>query len=134
MGREHEVRQVLAEWAEAVREADVERALAGRSENVVLYDVAPPAVVAGRDAYRAGWELFWQAQGRGQFDVSRLEVVAGDDVAFAYGLITIGPAGSDGFPIRLTVGLRRDGDRWLVLHEHHSPPPGDEQPTETGPA
>ena len=124
MDRTDEVRQALVDWAEAVREADVERALAGRSEDVVLYDVVPPAVVTGRDAYRSSWELFWQAQGRGLFDVSRLEVVAGDDVAFAYGPIIVGAAGSEGFPVRLTVGLRRDGDRWLVLHEHHSPPPG----------
>jgi ketosteroid isomerase-like protein len=124
MGRDDEVRQALAEWAEAVRDADADRALAGRGEDVVLFDVVPPAVVAGRDAYRASWQLFWEAQGRGRFDVSGLTVVAGEDVAFAYGLITIGAADGEGFPIRLTVGLRRDGDRWLVLHEHHSPPPG----------
>ena len=124
MGRDDEVRQALAEWAAAVREADVDRAVAGRSEDVVLFDVVPPAEVRGLDAYRASWEQFWAAQGRGQFDVSRLTVVAGDDVAFAHGFITIGAAGTEGFAIRLTVGLRRDGDRWLVLHEHHSPPPG----------
>ena len=124
MDRTDEVTQALAEWAEAVREADVERVMAGRGDEVVLFDVIPPAVVAGPAAYRASWELFWEAQGRGRFDVSRLTVVAGDDVAFAHGMITIGAAGSDGFPVRLTVGLRRDGDRWLVLHEHHSPPPG----------
>ena len=124
MDRTGDVRQALAEWAEAVRAADAERAVAGRDDDVVLFDVVPPAVVAGRAAYRASWELFWEAQGRGEFDVSGLTVVAGEDVAFAYGLITVGAAGSEGFPIRLTVGLRRDGDRWLVLHEHHSPPPG----------
>jgi ketosteroid isomerase-like protein len=124
MDRTGDVRQALAEWAEAVRAADADRAVAGRSEDVVLFDVVPPAVVAGRAAYRAAWELFWEAQGRGEFDVSGLAVVAGDDVAFAYGLITVGAAGSEGFPIRLTVGLRREGDRWVVLHEHHSPPPG----------
>ncbi|MGY1744044.1 YybH family protein [Blastococcus sp. SYSU D00695] len=118
------VRRALEDWAEAVRAADADRAVAAHSGDVVLYDVVPPAEVRGPAAYRASWELFWQAQGRGQFDVSRLTVVAGADVAFAFGEITVGAAGSEGFPIRLTVGLRRDGDRWLVVHEHHSPPPG----------
>ncbi|MGY1742916.1 MULTISPECIES: YybH family protein [unclassified Blastococcus] len=123
MGREDEVRAALADWAEAVREADADRAVAAHAADVVLFDVIPPATVRGPAAYRASWELFWSAQGRGQFDVSRLSVVAGEDVAYAYGDITVGPAGGEGFPIRLTVGLRRDGDRWLVQHEHHSPPP-----------
>ncbi|WP_409331910.1 YybH family protein [Trujillonella humicola] len=118
-----EVRRALEDWAAAVRAADADRAVAAHSGDVVLYDVVPPAEVRGPEAYRRSWELFWAAQGRGQFDVSRLTVVAGDGVAFAYGTITVGAAGTEGFPIRLTVGLRRDGDRWLVVHEHHSPPP-----------
>lgn len=123
-GMGDEVRQALEDWAEAVRAADADRAVAAHSEDVVLYDVVPPAEVRGPDAYRANWALFWEAQGQGQFDVSRLSVVAGEEVAFAFGEITVGAAGTEGFPIRLTVGLRREDDRWLVVHEHHSPPPG----------
>ena len=58
MDATEDVRQALAEWAEAVRAADAERAVAGRDVDVVLFDVVPPAVVAGRAAYRASWELF----------------------------------------------------------------------------
>ena len=123
MGSADDVRAAFEEWAVAVREADADRSLAGRSEEVVLFDVAPPARVTGAAAYRADWELFWAAQGRGLFDVSEMTVVAGKEVAFAYGPTVVGAAGTEGFAVRLTVGLRRDGDRWLVLHEHHSIPP-----------
>ena len=58
------------------------------------------------------------------FDLSRLTVVAGPDVALAYGLLRVGAAGTEGFEVRLTVGLRRVEDRWLVVHEHHSVPAG----------
>ena len=49
-------------------------------------------------------------------------MVAGDDVAFAHGLPLIGAAGTEGFRVRLTVGLRRVEGRWLITHEHHSVP------------
>jgi ketosteroid isomerase-like protein len=47
-------------------------------------------------------------------------------VAFAYALLRCGtPKELQRDPsnrLRLTVGLRRDGDRWVVTHEHHSFP------------
>jgi ketosteroid isomerase-like protein len=53
-----------------------------------------------------------------------LEVVAGQDVAFAYGLLRCGtPEELEAIPdrrLRLTVGLRKIGGQWTVLHEHHS--------------
>ncbi|PWW21072.1 SnoaL-like protein [Geodermatophilus normandii] len=60
-------------------------------------------------------------------------MVAGDDVAFAHGLLRIGAAGTEGFRVRLTVGLRRVEGRWLTTHEHHSLPTEGEAPS-AGPA
>ncbi|SFT97338.1 SnoaL-like domain-containing protein [Geodermatophilus amargosae] len=51
-------------------------------------------------------------------------MVAGDDVAHAHGLLRVGAAGTEGFRVRLTVGLRRVEGRWLITHEHHSVPAG----------
>ena len=51
-------------------------------------------------------------------------MTAGEDVAFAWALLRCNtPQGLAERPdqrLRLTVGLRREGDRWLVSHEHHS--------------
>ena len=60
------------------------------------------------------------------FDVRRLEIVAGAEVAFAAALMRCN-GGEPGSPaaeldFRLTVGLRKVGGRWTVVHEHHSVP------------
>jgi ketosteroid isomerase-like protein len=95
--------------------------LADRAEDVVLFDVSPPLEARGIDAYRAAWELFFSFQGAGTFRLGELDVVAGGDVAFAHGVVTVGPLDPAGqFPVRLTVGLARRHGRWLVTHEHHS--------------
>lgn len=121
---EHGVRHLLDVWAAAVRRADVDAVVAVHTADVVLFDVGPPMTVTGLDGYLEQWRLFWDAQGAGVFDLSRLTVVAGEDVAFAHGLLRVGAAGTEGFDVRLTVGLRRVDGRWLVTHEHHSVPAG----------
>ncbi|NEM06394.1 YybH family protein [Geodermatophilus normandii] len=121
---EYVVRGLLETWARAVRKADVDAVMAVHTVDVVLFDVPPPMTVTGMDAYLDQWRLFWDAQGEGVFDVSDLTVVAGDDVAYAHGLLRIGAAGTEGFRVRLTVGLRRVEERWLITHEHHSLPAG----------
>ena len=58
------------------------------------------------------------------FEVVELDVTTGRDVAFAYALLRCGkPTEQDPAVeprLRLTLGLRRDGDHWVVAHEHHS--------------
>ena len=58
------------------------------------------------------------------FEIVELEVTSGHDVAFAYALLRCGKP-SEQYPevdprLRLTLGLRREGDQWVVAHEHHS--------------
>ncbi len=87
--------------------------------------------VRGIDAYRETWPPFfeWQAQGA-SFEITSLEVAAGDDVAFAFALLRCGTQDqSTRDPLnrlRLTLGLRKEHKRWLVAHEHHSFPDKDE--------
>ncbi|MGK9274007.1 nuclear transport factor 2 family protein [Williamsia muralis] len=58
------------------------------------------------------------------FDIDSLDITAGPDVAFAVALVRCGhPDELDAYPdrrLRLTVGLRKMSDRWVVTHEHHS--------------
>lgn len=55
-----------------------------------------------------------------------LEVTGGDEVAFAHALLRCGTpedfAKDPGLRLRLTLGLREEGGRWVVAHEHHSFP------------
>jgi ketosteroid isomerase-like protein len=58
------------------------------------------------------------------FEIDELEVEAGDDVAYAFALLRCGTpeelAERPEQRLRLTLGLRREGGRWVVAHEHHS--------------
>ncbi|MBW9216105.1 SgcJ/EcaC family oxidoreductase [Mumia sp. zg.B53] len=127
MEHESDIRSVITRWIDAVdRGTDLEAVLADHTDDIVMFDVPPPYEgVRGMKAYEASWSDFlaWQ-RGDGQFVLESLEVTAGDDVAFAHGLVLCRARGShDEHPdqrLRLTLGLRRVDGRWLIAHEHHS--------------
>jgi uncharacterized protein (TIGR02246 family) len=125
---EAQIRALIERWAEAVHAGDLDTVVAHHSEDIVMFDVPPPNDgVRGIDAYRATWPPFfeWQRQGA-VFEIVQLDVTAGDDVAIAYALLRCGtPAELDKDPdnrLRLTIGLRKEGGHWVVVHEHHSFP------------
>ncbi len=122
------VRSLITEWAGAVRAGDLDGVLADHADDIVMFDVPPPEDgVRGLAAYRQTWPPFfeWQRSGAA-FEIVELDVAAGNDVAFAWALLRCGtqeelrtdPTNR----LRLTLGLRREGDRWVVVHEHHSFP------------
>lgn len=125
---QEQIRGLLERWAAAAHEGDLETVLADHTDDIVMFDVPPPEDGArGIAAYRQTWQPFfeWQAQGA-RFDIVSLEITAGDDVAFAHALLRCGmPNDLEAHPehrLRLTVGLRKQGGRWVVSHEHHSFP------------
>jgi uncharacterized protein (TIGR02246 family) len=126
MTDEERIRALIQGWAAAVHTGDLAMVLADHAPDIVMFDVPPPYEgVRGIDAYRDSWPGFfrWQASGA-SFELESLDVTAGADVAFAYGLLRCGTqAEFDQNPaqrLRLTIGLRKTGDRWIVTHEHHS--------------
>ncbi|MGS2647742.1 MULTISPECIES: nuclear transport factor 2 family protein [unclassified Streptosporangium] len=122
---EEQIRTLIERWAQAVHDGDLERVVADHSEDIVMFDVPPPHEgVRGVEAYRKSWPPFlrWQAQGA-LFEIVSLDVTAGDDVAFAQALLRCGmPDDDPDRRLRLTLGLRKEGGRWVVTHEHHSFP------------
>lgn len=126
MSAEAEIRDLVEHWAAAVHAGVLDQVVADHSSDIVMFDVPPPhGGVRGIDAYRTVWPEFfrWQASG-GCFEIDELSVTAGEDVAFAWVLLRCDtPAGLQARPeirLRLTLGLRREGGRWVVAHEHHS--------------
>ena len=126
MADDGEIRALIEAWARAVHAGDLETVLDRHAEDIVMFDVPPPHQgVRGLAAYRETWPPFfeWQRQGA-SFEITELTVTAGSDVAFAHALLRCGTA--DEFAkepdrrLRLTVGLRKRDDRWIVTHEHHS--------------
>ena len=123
---EQEIRALIERWAAAVHAGDMAGVLAAHTRDIVLFDVPPPHDgVRGIDAYRETWPPFfaWQAKGA-SFEIVRLDVTAGADVAYAHALLLGGsPAELAAEPerrLRLTIGLRKHDGRWAVAHEHHS--------------
>jgi uncharacterized protein (TIGR02246 family) len=125
---EHLIRTLITDWAAAIRRGDMDGVLADHADDIVMFDVPPPENgVRGIDAYRETWPAFfeWQASGA-TFDFVSLDITAGDDVAFAHALLRCGTAESfredPDNRLRLSIGLRKQGGRWVVAHEHHSFP------------
>src|SRR5437868_5064541 len=125
---EAQIRTLTERWAEAVHAGDMDGVLADHATDIVMFDVPPPYDgVRGIDAYRDTWPGFFHWQRRGAtFEIVALEVTAGTDVAFAHALLRCGTRHElEAKPenrLRLTLGLRKDGGRWIVAHEHHSFP------------
>jgi len=128
MTNEEEIRTLIERWAGAAHSGDLEVLVEDHTADIVMFDVPPPYDgVRGLDAYRESWPGFfeWQAAGAA-FEIESLEVTAGEDVAFAFALLRCGmPDELKQNPakrLRLTLGLRKENDRWVVSHEHHSFP------------
>jgi uncharacterized protein (TIGR02246 family) len=126
MSEADEVRELILRWAEAVHTGELNTVLADHDRDIVMFDVPPPYNgVRGIDAYRDSWPPFFEFQRQGgSFEIVELDVTAGVDVAFAYALLRCGKpeelAANPDNRLRLTIGLRKRDDRWVVTHEHHS--------------
>jgi len=128
---ETEIRTTIENWAAAVRAKDMDGIMADHAADMVMFDVPEPLQSLGLEAYRATWDLFFRYSdgGPNSFNLTELKITAGDTVAFATAILTI-----FGSALRLTVGLRKEGGRWLIAHEHHSYAAKlDDQPATDGP-
>jgi len=121
------VRALIENWARAVRAVDLPGILAHHSADMLMFDVPPPRVSKGLDAYRKTWDLFFSwSNDPVVFDIEEMHVTAGTDVAFAAALMRCAGTEKNGERInlafRLTIGLRKIGHEWTIVHEHHSVP------------
>jgi ketosteroid isomerase-like protein len=124
---EQQVRDLIESWVKAVHAKDYEGILAHHSADILMFDVPLPFESRGIKAYQKTWDLFFSCQPDPLvFDIDRLEVTAGVDVAFATVVMVCAERLAEGqwskFKFRLTVGLRKIEGKWTILHEHHSIP------------
>jgi uncharacterized protein (TIGR02246 family) len=124
---ETEIRALIERWAEAVRREDRAAIRADHDPDILMFDVPPPFLSRGLDAYMATWETFFAFSEKPvAFAFHDIEITAGEDVAFATAIgncVNIDPKGKrEPLQFRLTMGLRKIDGRWRVLHEHHSLP------------
>jgi uncharacterized protein (TIGR02246 family) len=116
---EARIRALVERWAEAVRAKDMAGALAYHTRDVVMFDAPMPLQSKGIAAYEKTWELFFAHSpgGPGSFEVTQLQVAAGDATAYCHAILKILDSAA-----RLTIGLRKEHGEWWVAHEHHSYP------------
>jgi ketosteroid isomerase-like protein len=122
-----QIRTLIDNWARAVRNADRPAIRANHAATMLMFDVPPPFLSRGIDAYMKTWETFLSWAGKpAAFNLRDVKITAGKEVSFATatGVCT----GPDAFgkpeplEFRLTIGLRKVARRWVITHEHHSLP------------
>ena len=119
--------ELVESWARAVRAKDLDGILANHSTDMLMFDVPPPLQSKGIEAYKKTWDLFFSwSDDPVVFDIKDMDIIAGTDVAFVAALMRCAGTEKNGERIeiefRLTIGLRKIGGQWMVLHEHHSIP------------
>jgi uncharacterized protein (TIGR02246 family) len=121
------IRELVENWARAVRAKDLDGILANHSTDMLMFDVPPPVQSRGIEAYRKTWDLFFSwSDDPVVFDIKEMDITAGTEVAFVAALMRC--AGTEKneerieLEFRLTIGLRKIDGQWIVTHEHHSIP------------
>lgn len=97
----------------------MEGVLAHHAADIVMFDVPLPLQSRGMDKHKKTWDVFFAHNrgGPGSFDVTEVQITAGDTVAYCHALLKIFDSTA-----RLTIGLRKERGQWLIGHEHHSYP------------
>jgi ketosteroid isomerase-like protein len=124
---ETQIRELIEAWAKELRAKRVDALMSHHAPDILLYDLAPPLLHCGVDAYRKGLqEWFATFQGPIDYDIRDLRITAGDDVAFSTSLNWIGGARTNGDQtsvwVRTTMCFKKQGGEWIVMHEHVSVP------------
>lgn len=124
---EMDIQALIERWAKAVREENRVGIRADHDSEMLMFDVPPPFLSRGLDAYMATWETFFSCSEKPvAFDFHDVKITAGNDVAFATAIgrcASIDPKGKrEELEFRLTMGLRKIDGRWRIMHEHHSLP------------
>jgi uncharacterized protein (TIGR02246 family) len=122
-----QIRALIDRWAEGVRTEDLAAIRAYHDPNILMFDVPPPFLSRGLDAYMATWQLFFaNVEKPVAFSFEDIEITAGTDVAFATAkgsCINIDRSGKrEPLEFRLTMGLKKIAGKWRIMHEHHSLP------------
>jgi ketosteroid isomerase-like protein len=122
-----QLKQAIDSWAKAAQSKDVERIISHYSDEVVAYDAIGPLRFVGRAAYKAHWQACMEmCTGEGMFEVHDPSFMIDDNLGVAHYLLHCGGTDDKGQTqtcwMRVTQCLRKQGERWLIAHEHFSVP------------
>ena len=122
------LRRLIDDRIQAIRAKDVAATVSAHAPDVLSFDLVDPLRKTGREAIEKRLEQWFSQFREGPigFEMRDLELVVGGGAAFCHSLNHVDAVTRDGNRIdmwwRATTGFRRDGGRWIVVHEHSSVP------------
>lgn len=124
-----EIKDVLDDFAEAIRNGDLDEIISFYSEDLTAFDMMPPLRFEGVEKYRRiAWkECFTDAfTFPVHYEWNEMKIEVQGDLAIAYGLIHMKGKfkGGDEMEawLRNTTCFKQVDANWLISHEHNSAP------------
>lgn len=126
MTNEQQIENILIRWADAVKARNMDGILVNHATGMIMFDVPPPFESVGIDSYRKTWEdSFFGGTEQGIFEIVDLKIEADENVAFCIAKMKCSWNNNGAYEdlhFRLTTGLKKINDQWIIVHEHHSIP------------
>lgn len=128
MSDEQTIRELIEARADAMRRKDAGAAVALLADDIVAFEMVPPLALPSAAVNNvqamAGWFAGWE--GPIEIEIRNLRIYADGDVAFAHSLNRLAGTrlggGRTDMWMRSTLGFRRTGDGWRIVHGHTSVP------------
>lgn len=125
---EREIRGVLADFTNAIRDRDAARVIEPLADDEVTFDLAAPLKMGPEQTHDPAALEQWFDTWEGPIvsESHDLEVAVGGDVAYAFGIqhMTGTKKGGENVDLwfRATACFRREDGRWRIAHMHNSVP------------
>jgi ketosteroid isomerase-like protein len=124
---EAQVRDRLESWTRALRAKDLDGLMSHYTEDILVFDIAPPLKYGGAPAYRKNWaDWFPTFRGPVGYEIRDLSITTSSEVAFCHSFNRITGTRTNGEEsdvwMRATVCFRKIAGQWMITHEHISVP------------
>jgi ketosteroid isomerase-like protein len=130
---EVEIRQRIEDYFDAVRSGELDRILSFFADDVVGYDMPPKLRFEGIESYKTSWEKCFvnMFEFPVSYELRDERIFSSGDIALVHGLVRMqgkfknpAEAGEERVDcwMRQTLGLKRVGGQWLIVHDHISIP------------
>ena len=125
---EAQIRQAIDEFTQALRFKNIEKIMLLYAPDVVSFDIQPPLLSVGAEAYRKKWqEAFAGVDGPFGFEVREPRIIVSGEMAYVYSLNHVNLTLKEGGKkvdmwLRWSSCFRKVDGRWIVTHEHISVP------------
>ncbi len=122
-----DIQILIDERTNAIRLKDIKRLMQDYAPHVLPFDVVDPLQYPGIDAIKKRMEEWFASfDGPIGYDIQDLQIIAGNEVAFSYGLNHVNATKTDGVKLEMwwreTICYRKKDGRWIIVHQHSSVP------------